>query len=287
MQKVSAGPQEYTELRGFGAAGGVALTTALALTSIPINATYISLAARNFVGAGVARFLVNPRLTIVATTDLLVTPGVHTDEAEPTALSTHGTQVISDEMQDGDSEDFAINDIDTLANGSAIYVGSWIEFRGAAVELNNKNDTASVLTVKAWDGASWTDTSNADGTDDGGDTMKQSGDVTWTVPTNWKKTSLVAAGDTVIKEPWSIANLYWTRWEFSAALDSTVALVQLRALNRSTDYAPLIEGEAFDQLVNGDFACVEALTDAGTANLAMRAGVTPKLARLGQLDKFR
>ncbi len=84
-----------------------------------------------------------------------------------------------------------------------------------------------------------------------------------------------------------MASLYWTRWEFSAALDSTVDLVQLRALNRSTDYPGLIEGEAFDQLVGNDFACVEALTDAGTANLVMRAGVTPKLSRLGQLDKFR
>ena len=93
MQKVSAGPLEITELRGFGAAGGVALSTSLALTSIPINATYISLAARNFQGAGVARFFVNPRLVIVATTDLLATPGVHTPQ-EPTALSEFGTQVI-------------------------------------------------------------------------------------------------------------------------------------------------------------------------------------------------
>ncbi len=287
MQKVASGPVEYSELRGFGAAAGVALTTTLALTSIPINATYISMAARNFSGAGVARFLVNPTLTIVATTNALVgTTGVRAQE--PTALSEFPVQEISDEMQDGDAENFAIDLFDTAANGNFIYVGSWVQFRGAAVDLSaDVNAAVSTLTVNYWNGNAWTDISDTDGTQTGGNTtMGQDGDVTWTVPTDWERASLRETGDTLMTDSWAGADLYWTRWEVSVALD-TVDLVQLRSLNRSTDYAGLLEGEGFDQAVDPDYACVEALTDAGTANLVLRAGITPKMVKTSPTAKFR
>jgi hypothetical protein len=56
----------------------------------------------------------------------------------------------------------------------------------------------------------------------------------------------------------------------SAALDSSTTANSLRALNRSTAYMEIVSGRAIEQAVTvgpGGISCVEALTDAGTANL--------------------
>ena len=104
-------------------------------------------------------------------------------------------------------------------------------------------------------------------------TMAKDGDVTWTVPTAWQKRSLVDTGDTAVRESWSTAELYWTRWEVSGALDASWDLRQLRALSASVAYAELVEGQPLQFAVNtAKIANVEALTDAGTCNLVVNAG---------------
>ncbi len=171
-------------------------------------------------------------------------------------------------MQDGDAEDFAIDSFDVAANDNYIYVGSPLPFRGVAITLNNKNDQASVLTVNYWNGGAWTAVaSQSDGTDDAGDTFKQDGDVTWTVPTGWKQDSLVNIGDTSVGEYGEA--FYWTRWEVDTQLDTTVDLITMRPLNRSTAYAELVEEQVRELTLEGHnrFACVEAKVNAGTGNL--------------------
>ena len=96
------------------ASGGTALTDTLGLISLPIGSDWLSITPRNFVGAAVARFAVNPWLTIIKTADLLVSEG--TD--------------LSVEAQDGDTTAMSFASMDTLANGDALYVGSWLPFRG-------------------------------------------------------------------------------------------------------------------------------------------------------------
>jgi hypothetical protein len=47
----------------------------------------------------------------------------------------------------------------------------------------------------------------------------------------------------------------------------------MQALNRVTTYAELLEGQAVEvKTSNRQLACVEALTDAGTANLVVNVG---------------
>lgn len=279
-QKVDILPAELTELRAASTAdGGTALTTTLGLISIPFGADYISITPRNFSGAAVAKYLLNPYLTIIVTTDALTSairdPGL---TLEPTTIADAANQDISDEMQDGDAEDFAINSFDTAANNNFIYIGAEIPFRGVKVNLNNLNDTASVLTVKypSIGGTSWLDISATDGTDVSGDTLKQDGDVTWTVPAEWPRVGLKPHGDTTRNDGPYGATLYWTRWEVSAAIDSTVDLVELRALNRVTTYSEYIEGQTVEvKTSNRRLGCIEALTNAGTANLLVNVGTLP------------
>ena len=281
--KVLVSPSETLEQRAASTAGGgTALSTTLALISIPINSKYLSLTPRNFVTAVVAQYILNPFLTVIATTDALGGTAEHgfTDTIEPTSLSEFQTQNVSDEMQDGDTEDFAIDSFDTAANDNFIYVGSPMPFRGVAVDLNNKNDVASVLTVNYWNGGAWTAVaSQSDGTDVSGDTFKQDGNVTWTVPTGWKKDSLLNIGDTTVQESLFATGLYWTRWEVSVALDTT-DLVQMRPLNRSTAYAELLEGQEREMsLHDREYACVEALVNAGTGAIIVNVDAVRKKFR--------
>ena len=68
--------------------------------------------------------------------------------------------------------------------------------------------------------------------------------------------------------------LYWTRLSVSAALDSSTTLNSILSLPRSTSYAELVSGMAQEMTLQkglGGVAAIEALTDAGTANLIVNA----------------
>lgn len=256
------------------ASGGTALQAAAitttnlgAIISLPIGADWISVTPRNFAGGVVAKFAINPWLTIVKTDNLLLSEG--TD--------------ISSEAQDGDTTAIAFGAFDTLANGDALYIGSWIPFRGVQVDVGTVNAVATTLTVEYWNGGSWVTTSATDSTDTGA-TFAVDANVTWTVPTAWTKSTLknngaVTATSTsgwVSQSPYT-ANLYWTRWTTSAAHTDPSTILQFRALNRSTAYAELVSGQTFAESfpapvgAGNSFASVEAICDAGTANLIVNA----------------
>ena len=268
--------QSCTDEDGSVASGGPSLSPTLKSLAIPIGAEWLSITPRNFAGgAGTMRFALAPRLTIIVTTDLLAT-NTQIGRSEPTTITTRPTQDISDEMQDGDQEDFAIDSIDTIANKNAIYIGAPLPFRGATVDIGTgPNGTGSrVLTVKYWDGGAWTSASATDNTKDGTASMAVDGTVTWSVPAKWTRETLIKIGDTSIEETWSRTKLYWTRWEWNGALDSDTDVRQIKALSRSTNYAELTEGQPLEFSINpSDVSTLEVLTDAGTANVIVNAGV--------------
>ncbi|KKK72534.1 hypothetical protein LCGC14_2902920, partial [marine sediment metagenome] len=177
---------------------------------------------------------------------------------------------------------------DTLADGDAIYIGAPLPFRGVAVDVGAVQTTSNTLTVSyVASGEAWTAVSGfADNTDTGA-SLAADGTVVWTVPDPWERTSLIAHGDTTVKEPWAMANLYWTRWEWDAAFNNNVDVRQLRALSRSTDYATLLEGQPFEMSIDPtEVASVEILTDAGTANILGNAGVLAT-STTGRFKRFK
>ena len=261
MQIVKTIPAELNELRAAStASGGTALTSTLGQITLPFGADYVSITPRNFSGAAVARVALNPYLRIFYTTD--------------GGLDNSNLTDISDEMQDGDATDHPLDDFPLTGTGF-IYVGARLPFRGVAITMGDKNDDATVLTVKYWKGGSWVSISATDGTDDGGDSMKVDGSVTWTVPTTWALDSLSSIGETL---PSTAAHLhekkYWTRWEWSAALDASIDVRTMLALNRSTAYAEYLEGQTVELMLNEgrEVGNIEALTNAGTANLVVNVG---------------
>ena len=272
MSQVKTISAPFEEIRAASTAGGgTALTTTLALITLPENADWVSCVAHNFVGALVAKVAFNPWLTVIRTADLLASVG--TD--------------LSAELQDGDTTDVVMDAFDTLANGDALYVGSWLPFRGARVTVgSDPQNTASTLTAKYWNGSGWVDLSATDGSASGGATFAITGNVTWTVPAAWRSASLQAIDDVseiiaaaagafaanfTPKAPY-VAPLYWTRWEVSAATEATWNVVGLQPLNRSTLYSEYPEGFGVEMAVDagsGGFSCVEALVDAGTGSLVV------------------
>lgn len=262
-QLVNSMPPEITELRGVSTAnGGTALTTTLGLISLGAagwGADYVNITPRNFSeNCKAARYLLNPYLTIVTTWDA----GVSFVD-------------ISDEMQDGDTTDYQLDDFPITGTGY-FYVGAALPFLGVRVDIGStNNDDAAALTVKYPLGGVWTDISDTDGTDVGpGDSFKQDGDVVWTVPTGWQKLSLKAMGDTL---PSNFPNLhrpmYWTRWEWAAALDGSCDVAGMQAINRSTAYSECIVGQPANlKMSDRELASVQAITSAGTANLIVNVG---------------
>ena len=277
-QTVNVIPVKLGDLRAASTAdGGTALsttvtgaadpTTGLGITPIPFGSDYMSITPRNLSGAAVAKYSLNPFLTIFWTNDSGITV---TD--------------ISDEMQDGDTTASAIDDLTTLALGGAMYVGAREQFRGVAVDVGaDPNGDANDLTVNYWrSGGSWQDATDTDATDTGA-SFAVDGTVTWAIPSDWSRASLSAIGtqlgsgfefDLPKDAPEYTTPLYWTRWEWSAAMDSSTDILQMLSLNRSTAPAEYLEGQAVDfSLGKREIGNVQGSTDGGTANLLINVGV--------------
>lgn len=243
------------------ASGGTPLTATLTTIGLPLNAKWLTLIPRNFAGAAVLRFALNPWLVVLRTQDSLVS---FTDFSDNAQDNDTGTSVTWSEQS-------------TVANGDAFYVGSHIPFRGVAIDVDGTNGSGSAtLTVNYWNNTAWADITNSDGTRSSA-AFDQDGNETWTVPGAWVADNLndieVRTGFTTTRHPEEVFQtaLYWTRWELDAAItDTSVTLDSMRSLNRSTAYAETPPNFAITEKIArgiGGISCVEALVNAGAGNL--------------------
>jgi len=227
----------------------------LGMVTIPFGADYVSITPHSFAGCLVARVSLNPYLRIFYTEDAGLT-----------------TVDISDEMQDGDTTDHDLDAFPITGTGY-MYVGARIPFRGVACDIGtDANGDANDLTVRYWNGGTWADISDTDATDTGA-AFAVDGTVTWSVPAAWTKASLSVIGDTLPGAAPLYDPHYWTRWEWSAAMDAATDIVQMLALGRSTAYAELLEGQTLEvKLSDREIGCIQGITNAGTANLVVNVG---------------
>lgn len=242
------------------AGGGTALTTAATYIALPQGTKHISLLPRNFATATVVQVLKNPWLTILKTQDALATEPTNYSYAAQVVLSSQGT----------------------AAQNDFLYVGSHVPFSGVTIEVDSTNGNASVITVKyRKSDNTWADISDTDGTANGGASLAQNGDITWAIPTDWITCRLFDAGDTDLNAGFAMQDMWWTRWEWSAALDASVELGSMLAINRSTDYMELLSGVGWQEAVTvgpGGISCIQAKTDAGTANLIVNVAARGRFA---------
>jgi hypothetical protein len=208
----------------------------------------------------VVQWLPCPWLTIFSTTDALTSDEVN-----------EFTYLAQDNSTAGAPVD--LGELGTAAEGCFLYVGAPVQFSGVAIDIDAANGDASVLTVKyRKTDDTWADISDTDGTASGGASMAVDGNVTWTVPSDWRSTTLLASGDTKLRFGLATQDLFWTRWEWSAALDASTTLDSMIAIPRSTVYTELPSGLAREYAVTvgptkEGISAIQAKTDAGTANL--------------------
>lgn len=245
------------------AGGGTALTSTATRIVLPRNTKFVQMIPRNYGGSPVAvvvQFNFTPWLEIFKSTDGLVTETNITDYSDNAQDNSTGT-------------DITLSSLDTLANGDALYVGSWTKFGGVVVDVDAANGNASVLTVHYWNGSAWTDISATDGTDNAGATFGQDGSITWTVPTAWTKAALQDISAAYARRTGLLtAPQFWTRFSVSAALDSTTTQNSMIAIAGDTTYGELPAGISNEQGITvgpGGFYAITAKTDTAgaTANL--------------------
>lgn len=261
------------------AGGGTALTTTAGYIQLPVGTKHIDLVPRNFATAVVVQWLKNPWITILKTTDA---GNVFTD--------------YSYVAQDGStSTSVDLSSLGTLADGDALYVGSHVPFGGVYIDVDGANGNASDLTVSYWNGT-WAAIGETDNTDTGA-ALAVDGTVTWTVPSDWivaalrRVASAIGTAPAVVHQGARPAmvpeldtlgeKLYWTRWEWSAALDASTTLDSMIAINRSTVYHELPSGMAWQEAVTvgpGGISSIQAKTDAGTANLIVDCAARGRFA---------
>lgn len=265
--EIIAGPWGEVTTAGT-AGGGTALSGTAGRIFLPPGTKDLSLIPRNFLTAVVAQWLPCPWLTVIKTGDLLVASVVD----QSYALQDNST---------GTSVDY--NSLDTIANGDAIYVGSHVPFSGVAIDIANTNaGSNTTLTVKyRKNDNTWADISASDGTAAASKSFAQDGNVTWTVPTDWTSARLFDTGDTKRRDGFAMEELFWTRWEVSVVFDSTVSANSFIAIPRSTVYAEIPSGSAWEQAVTvgpGGWSAIQAKTDAGTANLIVNCAARSRFA---------
>src|SRR3990167_7981445 len=149
-QEIITGEAFGEERLASTAGGGTALSTTAAFIRLPRYTKYISMVGRNFATAVVAKYHLNPWLTILKTADALVTA--------PTDYSNAGQDLSAS------AAGVVLSSLDTLANGDFLLVGAEFPFRGVLCDVNAANGTASVLTVAyRKNDDTWATTSATDG----------------------------------------------------------------------------------------------------------------------------
>ena len=130
--------------------------------------------------------------------------------------------------------------LNSFATADFIYFGCDNRFRGLSVDVTNTNGTASAATVEYWNGTAWTSITVTDTTESpGGTPLGQDGLLSWTVPTDWVRTS-------VNSEP---RTLYWVRYKVSVALDATVSIVEVSTLANTVLNSADTNAEGYDYIL--------------------------------------
>lgn len=234
-------------------AGNDDLTTTRTHFAIPAGIRAVKLMPNTFAASGVvAKFALNPFLTVLVTMDAMATDP--TDGSEAAQDGVAGTVVT-------------LSNLPTLANGGAVYIGAIEQFSGFYVDVATGDGGAGLMAVTYWDGNSWENITPTDNTSDWG----TDGVVNWTVPSDW--TPAVLSTALALGAPRKRTNndeLYWVRVVTSVALDSDTTIAGIYAINRYADVnTGIIAGESFTNGINRarNGGNLQALTDVGTANL--------------------
>lgn len=118
------------------------------------------------------------------------------------------------------------------ASGDFLYIGFDFPSRGVHVNIDTGNDAATVLAATySKSDITFAALTETDGTDSAGDSFKQDGAVTWTVPSDWAKFDLRTA---LTDRDAPASQLYWVRWAWTNGLDAGTDFFTLSPLHEES-----------------------------------------------------
>ena len=110
-----------------------------------------------------------------------------------------------------------------VAAEDKVYVRGDEPFEGIKVDINADNDNATTLTVKYYNGTSYTAVSSlSDGTSSSSKSFKQDGSITWTLPTDWAVDEINGSAGYHVELTWN------------NNLDSSVSTTDITLIQRNT-----------------------------------------------------
>lgn len=98
-----------------------------------------------------------------------------------------------------------------------LYLGCLWAPDALAFRLSSLSATSSVMTAKYWGATGWKTLGATDGTAVSGKTLAQDGRLTWTMPTDWQRSSVNGTAN----------EFYWIELSVSAALTAGTAATQI------------------------------------------------------------
>jgi len=142
--------------------------------------------------------------------------------------------------------------LDAMATGDYLYLGFAEPVRGFYIDIgdnanaNNVDLDVEYSSTAVGQGATlaWTDVSDdSDGTDDSG-TLAVDGVYTWTVPSDWVRTTLGTHAIPLYRK------CYWIRFCPTGALSAAVDLNQIIPVYKNTNYAYMMAATSYVEQLN-------------------------------------
>lgn len=207
------------------------------------------------------RLHLNPAITAVLYYDASNSVGARYEHD-----SGSGVSLLND-LTDRDTATGTGAAMDSGTTSDRLYVCLSDPAGGLRVVIGSANGDASVLTVKyRKNDDTWADITATDGTASGGATFAQTGSITWTVPTDWKRTTLFAIDPTAPDAP--AQNGMWLELSWSVALDADTEIDELWTLNKNTSRGYFRAGQEYSvSLDRRSVGALEAVLASGTDTL--------------------
>jgi len=142
--------------------------------------------------------------------------------------------------------------LDAMATGDYLYMGFSQPALGVYFNMDgsNFNDNVATLDVEYCSTAvpgtlAFTDVAgDSDGTDAAGDTLKQDGVYTWTLPSAWVESTLGTKATPLYSKCW------WIRFKPSATLSATVDIIDLIPVYKNANYSYMEPGVEYQFSLN-------------------------------------
>lgn len=209
------------------------------------------------------RLHLNPSILAIAYYDATNSAGARFEHGSGT-----GDSLIAD-LTDRDTSTGTGTAMDSGTTADFLYICTSDVVSGFRITIGSANDnTATIVATYRKNDDTWASLTETDGTASGGDTLAQTGSITWTAPTDAKRAPLGGGSGIVTDADAPGVEGFWWRLAWDAALDSDTEIDEIWTLNKNTTRGYFRAGREYEiSLDRRNVGAIEAILAAGTDTL--------------------